>query len=148
RRHYYREVREQFVSFARKNAPMMAYVLEQLRERGALTAGMIEHEQSTRKGSWWGWSEVKAALEVLLFRGDVVASHRKNFERYYDLPERKVPAELLERHVPEQDAVRELVRTSIRALGVGTLRDVADYFRVLQAPVKAALDELVDEGAV
>lgn len=148
RRRYYREERHQFITFARDNARMMAFVLEQLRERGALTAGMIEHDDSARKGPWWGWSEVKAALEVLLFRGDVVASHRKNFERFYDLPERKIPAELLERDVPEQDAVRELARTSVRALGVGTLRDVSDYFRILQAPVKTALDELVEEGEV
>ena len=44
--------------------------------------------------------------------------------------------------------MRELVRTSVRAHGIGTVRDIADYFRILQAPVKTALDELVDEGEV
>ncbi len=153
RRRHYREVRHQHVTWAREHQPMIDVVVSELRERGPLTAGMIEAaisggRENKRADPWWGWSEVKTALEVLFDRGDVVASHRKNFERYYDLPERTIPAALLEREVPEDDAVRELVRTSARALGVGTLRDIADYFRMLQAPVKVALDELVDEGAV
>ncbi len=142
RRHY----RERHRQWSADHQSMLDFVLAELRQRGPLTAGMIEHDDSRRKGSWWGWSEVKTALEVLFFQGDVVASHRKNFERYYDLPERRIPAELLDRDVPEDDAVRELVRASVRAHGIGTVRDIADYFRMLQAPVKAALDELVDEG--
>ena len=148
RRRHYGQERSGYVDWAREHASMLDFVLAELRERGALTAGMIEHEGSTRKGSWWGWSEVKTALEVLFMRGDVVASHRRNFERFYDLPERKISAELLEREVDDRDAVRELVRTSVRALGVGTLRDISDYFRILQAPVKSALAELVDAGEV
>ena len=146
RRRYYREVRHQYVTWAREHRPMMDFVLDQVRERGPLTAGQIEHEENKRTDPWWGWSEVKTALEVLFDRGDVVASHRKNFERYYDLPERTVPAALLEREVAEDDAVRELVRTGARALGIGTVRDIADYFRMLQAPVKVALEELADAG--
>jgi uncharacterized protein YcaQ len=148
RRRYYREVRHQYVTWAQEHRQMMDFVLEQVREHGPITAGQIEHEENKRTDPWWGWSEVKTALEVLFDRGDVVASHRKNFERFYDLPERAIPAPLLEREVPEDDAVRELVRISARALGVGTVKDIADYFRMLQAPVKTALDELVDEGEV
>ena len=143
-----RNYRERHHQWSADHASMLDFVLAELRERGPLTAGMIEHDESSRKGSWWGWSEVKTALEVLFFQGDVVASHRKNFERYYDLPERRIRADLLEREVSEEDAVRELVRTSVRAHGIGTVRDIADYFRILQAPVKTALDELVDEGDV
>ncbi len=53
---------------------------------------------------------------------------------------------MLEREVPKADAIRELVRISARALGVGTLRDIADYFRLLQADAKAAIADLVDTG--
>ena len=148
RRRNYRENRPTYSKWAEEHAGMIDFILAEIRERGPLSAGMIEHDGSSSKGGWWGWSEVKTALGVLFDSGAVVASHRKNFERYYDLPERRIPAELLEREVPEQDAVRELVRTSVRALGIGTVRDIADYFRILQAPTKTALDELVDEGEV
>ncbi|HWR85533.1 MAG TPA: crosslink repair DNA glycosylase YcaQ family protein, partial [Rhodoglobus sp.] len=148
RRRFYREVKPKYVDWAAVNTRMLEFVLGELAERGPLTAGQIEHEESTRKGPWWGWSEVKTALELLVDRGEVVVSHRRNFERFYDLPERKIPREVLEQQVDETDALRQLVRTSIRALGVGTVRDIADYYRLLQEQVKPALADLVDAGEV
>ncbi|MCU1439083.1 MAG: winged helix-turn-helix protein [Rhodoglobus sp.] len=126
--------------------PMLDFLRAELREKGPLTAGQVEHHENRRNGPWWGWSEVKTGLEVLFMRGEVVAAGRRNFERSYDLAERRIPAGLLEREVAEDDAVRELVRISARALGVGTVRDIADYFRLLQAPATVAIRELVDAG--
>jgi uncharacterized protein YcaQ len=126
--------------------PMLDFLRAELREKGPLTAGQVEHDENRRNGSWWGWSDVKTGLEVLFMRGEVVAAGRRNFERTYDLAERRIPAELLEREIADDDAVRELVRMSARALGIGTVRDIADYFRLLQAPARAAIGELVDAG--
>jgi uncharacterized protein YcaQ len=148
RRRFYREVKPSYLAWAGENADMLAFLKRELAEKGPLSAGQVEHDQNERRGPWWGWSDVKAGLEILFDRGEVVASHRRNFERYYDLPERRIPTELLHREVPEDDAVRELVRTSARALGIGTVRDIADYFRLNQTPTKAALRDLVDSGEV
>ena len=112
-----------------------------------LTAGEIEHDANQRRGPWWGWSDVKMALEVLFMWGEVVTG-RTRFERTYELAARRVPAPLLAREVPRADAIRELTRHAVRALGIGTLRDIADYYRLLQAPVEAALDALTDAGEV
>lgn len=148
RRRFYREVKPSYVQWAREHPDMLDFLKGELAEKGPLSAGQVEHEKTERTGPWWGWSDVKTGLEVLFDRGEVVASHRKNFERYYDLPERKLPAEVLQREVPEDDAVRELVRISARALGIGTVSDIADYYRLLQAPTKAALLDLIDDGEV
>lgn len=115
--------------------------------RRPLTAGEIEHDANRRRGPWWGWSDVKMALEVLFMWGEVVTG-RTRFERTYELAERRVPAHLLEQDIPRADAIRELTRHAVRALGIGTLRDIADYYRLLQAPVKAALEDLADAGDV
>lgn len=141
-----REKGHQFGSWARSNSEMVAFVLNEITEHGAMTAGQIDHEDNKSKGPWWGWSGVKTALEVLYGQGRLVASHRVRFERYYDLPERRVPAEILAQDIPERDAVRELTRIASAALGIGTLRDIADYWRLLQADTKAAIDDLVDAG--
>ena len=125
---------------------MLDFLRAELTDKGAITAGQVEHEENRRSGPWWGWSDVKTGLEVLFMRGEVVAAGRRNFERSYELAERRIPAALLEHDVAEGDAVRELVRTSARALGIGTVRDIADYFRLMQAPTKVAILDLVESG--
>lgn len=137
---------DEFGTWYRSNLEMIDFVLAEVAQHGALASGQVEHENNVSTGPWWGWSEVKTALEVLFMQGRLVASHRVRFERYYDLPERRIPAEVLAREVPKQDAVRELVRISTAALGVGTVRDIADYFRMLQVDAKGAIADLVDAG--
>lgn len=135
-----------FVPWATENPHMLEFLRAELREKGPLTAGQVEHDANQRRGPWWGWSDVKTGLETLFFWGEVVVAGRTRFERVYDLAERHVSPELLAREVPKDDAVRELVRLGARALGVGTVSDIADYYRLLQAPTKAAIRDLVDAG--
>ncbi|KZX22758.1 winged helix-turn-helix domain-containing protein [Rathayibacter tanaceti] len=113
---------------------------------GPLRASEIEHEANVRTGPWWGWSDVKRGLEMLFRWGEVVTAGRTRFERSYGLAEQLLPRDVLESEVPVADAVRELVRRAARAHGIGTLDDLADYHRLLQAPTRLAVDELVDAG--
>lgn len=128
------------------NPDMLEFLRAELRDRGALTAGQVEHDASQRRGPWWGWSDVKMGLETLFMWGEVAVAGRTRFERIYDLAERRIPAQHLGRDLPKPDAIRELVRLAGRALGVGTTRDLADYFRLTQEATKAAIADLVDEG--
>jgi uncharacterized protein YcaQ len=126
--------------------PMLDWVLRELAEKGPMPASQMEHEENVRKGPWWGWSDVKQALEFLFYWGDVVSAGRTNFERVYALPEQIIPAALLNTRIAKDEAVRELVRRSSRALGVGTVKHLADYYRLFNAETKAAVLELVDAG--
>ena len=130
----------------RTNPEMTDFLLGELAEKGPLPASKIEHEANKRSGPWWGWSEVKSALEIMFFDGRVVVAGRKNFERYYDLPERRLPAHVLGADIPKADAIRELVRQAGSALGVATVRDLADYWRLKQADAKTAIADLVERG--
>lgn len=133
-------------TWAQDHKPMIDFLLAELAEKGPLPASRIEHESNKRNGPWWGWSEVKTGLEVLFFRGEVAVAGRTRFERVYDLAQRRVPAGLLGSDIPKQEAIRELVRAGARALGVGTVRDIADYWRLPQADTKAAIADLVEAG--
>src|SRR5690606_41948663 len=55
---------------------------------------------------------------------------RRGFERLYDLPERVMPATILDHpEVSENDAQQGLLLHAAVALGVGTEKDLRDYFR-------------------
>jgi len=123
--------------------------------RGPMTASQV-HElyavdhPRTRTEWGWNWTVAKRALEFLFFTG-VVTSARRNaaFERCYDLTERVLPpAVLAAPPIADDDAVRALVEISARAHGVGSLRCLADYFRLRPAPARQAVDELVEEGVL
>ena len=132
--------------WANANGPMLEFLRSELAAKGPLAAGKIEHDATVRKGPWWGWSDVKTGLECLFMTGEVVTAGRTRFERIYALAEHQLPAEIIDRSIPKHDAVRELVRSGAQALGIGTVRDIADYWRLPQALTKAALAELVDSG--
>src|SRR5262245_56098039 len=62
-------------------------ILAEVEERGPLTASELSSGGRGR-GSWWGWSQGKAALEWLFWSGRVTTATRRRFERVYDLTER------------------------------------------------------------
>jgi uncharacterized protein len=128
------------------NDAHISWVRAELAERGPLAASQIEDDSRRGKTGWWDWSDTKHALEYLFRVGEVVSAGRTRFERTYALPEQKIPPAVLATEINETDAVRELIRKSAVAHGVGTIRDLADYYRIKQAPAKAAVDQLVEAG--
>ena len=94
-----------------------------------------------RGGEWWDWSENKIVLERLLAAGEVVCVTRRGWRRVYDLPERVVPPELLAQQPTDEECNRMQVMLAGRHLGVATVRDLADYYRLQIKWVKAALPD-------
>lgn len=137
------------IRIAQENPELVEWVLKEVRENGPLTAREIEHDVPRRRDQWgWNWSEVKAALEYLFYKGQVTAARRNaSFERVYDLPERVIPAaELAAAPMDAAEAHRVLVGHAAQALGVGTAQCLRDYFRMDPGLTKAAIEDLVDTG--
>ncbi|MCX7521857.1 winged helix DNA-binding domain-containing protein [Microbacterium sp. STN6] len=133
-------------SWASANGAMLDWLRAELAAKGPLTAGDVEHDANRRTGPWWGWSDVKVGLEVLFRWGEVVSAGRERFQRTYALAESILPRHVLELEIGEHDAVRELLLRSARAHGVGTLGDLADYYRIKRQPARAAIQRLEEEG--
>ncbi|MFM6974887.1 MAG: DNA glycosylase AlkZ-like family protein, partial [Agromyces sp.] len=129
------------------NRSLADWVLGELAERGPVTAGQIEHDRNRASGAWWGWSEVKIALEYLWRTGEVVCVRRKNFERLYELPS-ALPA--IAHAEPPTPAAAQLIllERAARALGVFVEADLADYWRMPVATVRPLLRDLQESGAV
>lgn len=129
------------------NADTVNWVRAELAERGPLRPAEIERDVEASRGPWWGWDDVKRALEMLWRFGEVAIAGRNGFERRYGLAEHVIPHEHLERVVAPDDAVRELVRRAALAYGVATASDIADYHRLRdRRGVLAAVSDLEDAG--
>ena len=127
-------------------------ILTLLADEGPLSAGEVEDRVSTGqkgKAGWWEWSATKRACEALFAAGSIGTADRRGFERRYDLIDRVLPPAILAVPVPApEDARRQLAEISARAHGVGTAKDLADYYRMPVAETKAALADLVADGVL
>jgi uncharacterized protein YcaQ len=98
--------------------------------RGPITASDIT-DGGKSSGSWGGWSKGRQAIEFLFRQGRVAVAGRRNFERLYDIPERVFPASIRRaKRIAPAEAKKALILRAARAMGVGTARDIAQYFHI------------------
>jgi uncharacterized protein YcaQ len=133
-------------TFGRERADLVGEMEQRIAAEGPLAASDIEGQRG--RGGWWGWSEAKHALEWLFWAGRITARERKpSFERVYDLPERVIPQSVRDLPVPdEEESHRQLTRVAASALGVATMSDLRDYFRLPAPNYKDRIAELVEAG--
>jgi uncharacterized protein len=148
-----------WAGIGKKQSRFMEAVYRELVERGPLSAGELSNGGRST-GPWWGWSDGKEALELLFRQGRVAIAGRRNFERLYDVPERVLPRAVLDAApIAAPDAKKALLVRAARAMGVGTARDISQYFHIdawwdrltvkgLRAPatIDRLFDELVEDG--
>lgn len=145
---------QRYYESVRHSRELIEDVLTVVKERGPLSAGPIEDELGggTRtkrvKGGWWNRSDVKRTCEYLFAAGELTTGTRRGFERYYDLPERVLPPEVLTRRVDPDEAHRTLTEHAAVALGVATEPDLRDYYRLSPSDSQQAVAELVDAGVL
>jgi uncharacterized protein YcaQ len=137
------------------SARLVESLIAEIREGGARTARDLDAGLPRQRDHWgWNWSETKRALEYLFISGDLAAARRNSqFERVYDLPERVIPAAILDQPTPTRHETRvELLRRAGRSHGVATHHCLRDYYRLTleraetSALSQLALDELVEQG--
>ena len=87
-------------------------VLREIGERGPLGS---RHFEGTGSGGMWNWKPAKVVLEALHSAGRLAIAGRDGFQRLYDLPERLIPAKVLDAPAATRD---EFVRwATLRGVG-------------------------------
>ena len=140
-----------FESFMERHAAYVDRVLGEVRERGPLCADDLQGPDGAPRRldhSWYG-TVARAVLEAHFGRGALaVAERRSNFARVFDLAERVIPPEHHRRRVGRQEAQRELLRLAARSHGVGTVGDLADYYRMPIREARQRVAELTEAGSL
>ena len=126
------------------SAEYLATVMEEVRERGPLTAGQLT-DPRRRDGDWWERrSDGRHALTRLHGRGHLATWRLPSFEAVYDLPERVLRSETLARPTPTVgEALSALLLKAAGASGVATLKDLAGYFMIQLKAARPVIAELV-----
>ncbi|MFP5314710.1 MAG: winged helix-turn-helix domain-containing protein [Actinomycetes bacterium] len=130
-------------------------ILDLLARSRPLTAAQVQErighiEQRTTDQWGWNWSSAKRVLEDLFQRGLVSSAGRTaQFERRYALTEKVLPdPRAAQLEVPAAEAYLHLAECAARAIGVGTVRCIADYFRLPMKATDEALSVLVQRGTL
>jgi len=138
-----------FEKVLEERAEYAAWVLEEVRQRGPLAADELTPPDGGNHripGSWIGTVQ-RGVLEAHFLRGALAAAGRRSdFSRLYDLAERLIPAEHHGRQVDHDEGRRTVLLQAARAHGVGTAKDLADYFRMPVRDALPRLRELAESG--
>jgi uncharacterized protein YcaQ len=120
-------------------------VLDSIRAEGPKAARDFENPSKRAYGPWWDWRPAKAALELLFWRGELMISERRGFERIYDLTERVLPGGTDLRVPASEELGRFIVQRALKALGVAGEKDIREYIRIGNKDlVAAALEQMLD----
>lgn len=128
------------------NKKLIAQIRHQLEANGPMTSSQFESDANKRSGSWWGWSDLKRALEYMFLVGDVVSGGRDAFRRLYALPEQILPKHVLEHHPSADESKKALLLQAAMAHGVGTYTDLVDWHRMSVSSHRKLFAELIESG--
>jgi uncharacterized protein YcaQ len=138
-----------FEKVLEERAEYAAWVLEEVRRRGPLAADELTPPDGGNHripGAWIGTVQ-RGVLEAHFLRGSLAAAGRRSdFSRLYDLAERLIPSEHHSRQVDHDEGRRAILLQAARAHGVGTAKDLADYFRMPVRDALPVLRELAESG--
>lgn len=132
-----------------KHQHLLEPVLERIRAEGPLGSKDFKPPPGTQRGAWWDWKPAKVALEVLFWRGELMVTERRNFQRIYDLTERVLPPGV-DTRFPDEDELGEfLVRRALCAHGVAQASEIRDHIHAADRDIiEKSLADLVQAGDV
>ena len=112
-----------------ENAEVAQRVLERIRAEGPLSSLDFERAQGATT-DWFGLptNTVRAVLEAYAVTGVLGLARRDGNRRYYDLLERLLPADVVERKLPLREQLRHKLLSRYQAHGLLGVSGAGDVF--------------------
>lgn len=128
--------------------------IEQLGPMTARDLASVLPQSAPRDRDHWGWnwSAAKEACEILFRTGAVTSAGRTpQFERLYSSLSHVLRADVVaqtQSPPTDRECFDYMLRVSIKALGIATVDDLLDYFRLRGTVARGVLEELVLAGVM
>ena len=120
-------------------------IVAEVSRRGSLSVSDLE--MTGPRIGYWAASPGKLALYHLHRSGRLAVSDRRTATPSYDLIERVIPSHHLGKPpVPTDSAYRRMAKMAIDAMGIATVLDIADYYRVRRRVMEPAIKHMVEHG--
>jgi len=103
-------------------------VLRQISDHGHCSSGDVGTDESRGSGGWWDWHPSKTALEYLWRSGQVSVVRRDGFKKVYDLTERVIPPEHLNRRFHAEETINWCCVEALNRLGFATHGELAAFW--------------------
>ena len=133
--------------FIEKHEHLTDSVLERIQQEGPLSSKDFKPPPGTKRGEWWDWKPAKGALEVLFWRGELMVTERRSFQRVYDLTERVLPSDVDTRSPEDDELGRFLVHRALSAYGVAQEKEIREHIRAAgKEAITQSLAEMVESG--
>jgi len=131
-----------------RNHKVVQYVRDQITAEGPQMVKDFKLPHQKKSTPWWGWKPTKAALEQLFHEGELMAVHRKGFQKVYDLTERVLPKHISTTASTQPEFCNYLIRQGIRSCGF-IREEEARYLRSkFQKTTRKALQTLLESNEI
>jgi uncharacterized protein YcaQ len=141
-----------FGTWVKRNDALRRSMVRELRRNGAMR--VRDFADNAVSDSWvsTGWTRdrnVDQMLRFLWMRGVVMVAQRRGLEKWWDLTERVLPADVRRERIRDAEVTQRAATYSLRALGVATAKHIRDHFTVRRYPgLPQVLERLEREGAI
>ena len=143
-----RHFREHSDPWPKSDPKLKAFVLERITREGPLMARDFEANRNRKGDGWWDWKPAKLALERLFFEGALVVTHRENFQKVYDLPERILPEGINQEEPTPSEYARFLIERTVNAHGFASPASMTYQRKGMSSVVKNEISIMIDEGVL
>lgn len=100
------------------------------------------------KKEMWKRPPHKKALDYMWYCGELTTAYRENFIKFYDLTNKVVPADILERAVPDTQQIDWLCTGALERMSFGTQADIQKFWAATdRAEVSAWAQRSLSSGA-
>ncbi len=124
-------------------------VLRRIADHGCCTSGQVGEDESRGSGGWWDWHPSKTALEYLWRSGQVSVVRRDGFTKVYDLTERVIPAEHLNRRHDPDETIDWCCAGALDRLGFATSGELTAFWdHLTPAEAKAWCAQALADGRI
>jgi uncharacterized protein YcaQ len=157
KKYYHDEMWGSFKTWGIKNKETIEQVYQKVKQDGVINSASIGERRTGPSTGWWDWKIEKRALEFLFYMGDLMIAYRDRFQKFYDLPERVIPAGINTEPLTDDEAARFIVKSTLKSLGLGTHQDIRTYHGTVpskrlwtnnRTKVEEHLDSLKQEGII